>query len=111
MALMTGWSDASVDGISLLKDMVHTYDNEVNYGTVNRGHYSNPEVDKLIEEAMAEPDMEKRADLVKEANKLSAFEYPVLPLHYEEDSYAIKDTLDFTPTFDKMVYAWRFHKK
>lgn len=111
MALMTGWSDASVDGISLLKDMVHTYDKEINYGSVNRGHYSNPEVDKLIEEAMAEPDMEKRAELVKEANKLSAFEYPVLPLHYEEDSYAIKDTLDFTPTFDKMVYAWRFHKK
>lgn len=111
MALMTGWSDASVDGVSLLKDMVHTYNREVNYGSVNRGHYSNPEVDKLIEKALAEPDVEKRAEIVKEANQLSAFEYPVLPLHYEEDSYAIKDNLEFTPTFDKMVYAWRFHKK
>ena len=47
MLLQTGWSDASGDGLSLLHDMLRTYNREAGQGTVNRGHYSNPEVDAL----------------------------------------------------------------
>lgn len=111
MLLMTGWADSSVEGISFLKDMVHTYAKEQNYGSVNRGHFSAEEVDALIEKGLSEPDEAKRAEIVKEAWKLAAPLYALLPLHYEEDSYAVKDSLEYAARFDKMIYAWDFHRK
>ena len=48
MFLMTGWSDASGDGLSLLHDMFYTYNVEAGDGTVNRGHYSNAKVDEPV---------------------------------------------------------------
>ena len=111
MLLMTGWADSSVEGISFLKDMIHSYHPDQNYGTINRGHYENAEIDALIEEGLSEPDPEKRAEIVKKAWQLAAPEYALLPLHYEEDSYAVKDNLQYEARFDKMIYAWEFSSK
>ena len=111
MLLMTGWSDASGDGLSLLHDMLQTFDRESGNGTVNRGHYSNPEVDALIKEAYNEMDTEKRGELVAKADKIARDEYAYIPLHFEQDTYAIKDTLNYTPRMNKYVMAWEFSYK
>lgn len=71
MLLMTGWSDASGDGLSLLHDMLQTFNRENGDGTVNRGHYSNAEVDALIKEAYTEMDDTKRGELVAKAEKIA----------------------------------------
>lgn len=111
MLLMTGWSDASGDGLSLLHDMLQTFNREMGEGTVNRGHYSNAEVDALIKEAYAEFDDTKRGELVAEAEKIARDDYAYIPLHFEQDTYAIKDTLNYTPRMNKYVLAWEFSYK
>ena len=111
MLLMTGWSDASGDGLSLLHDMLQTFNRENGDGTVNRGHYSNAEVDALIKEAYTEMDDTKRGELVAKAEKIARDDYAYIPLHFEQDTYAIKDTLDYTPRMNKYVLAWEFSYK
>ena len=111
MFLMTGWSDASGDGLSLMHDMLYTYDREAGNGGVNRGHYSNAQVDALIDQAFTEMDDTKRGELVAEADKISREDYAYIPLHFEQDTYAIKDTLNYTPRMNKYVYAWEFSYK
>ena len=110
MFLMTGWSDASGDGLSLMHDMLY-YDREAGNGGVNRGHYSNAQVDALIDQAFTEMDDTKRGELVAEADKIAREDYAYIPLHFEQDTYAIKDTLNYTPRMNKYVYAWEFSYK
>lgn len=50
----------------------------------NRGHYYNPEVDRLIEQAERETDMDKRAQLYRELLALLHTDLPYIPLWYEE---------------------------
>ena len=107
----TGWADASGDGLSLLHDMLRTYDRESGQGTVNRGHYSNAEVDALISEAFNEFDDARRGELVAKAEKIARDDYAYIPLHFEQDTYAIKDTLNYTPRMNKYVLAWEFSYK
>ena len=111
MLLQTGWADASGDGLSLLHDMLRTYDRESGQGTVNRGHYSNAEVDALISEAFNEFDDARRGELVAKAEKIARDDYAYIPLHFEQDTYAIKDTLNYTPRMNKYVLAWEFSYK
>src|SRR6185312_16385502 len=48
----------------------------------NRGHYSNPEIDRLLQAAATESDQKKsRADYVR-VQQLLANELPTLPLWY-----------------------------
>ncbi len=111
MFLMTGWADSSGEGLSLLHDMLYTFDREAGVGTVNRGHYSNAEVDALIDQAFNELDETKRGELVAEADKIAREDYAYIPLHFEQDTYAIKDTLNYTPRMNKYVFAWEFSYK
>ena len=111
MFLMTGWSDASGDGLSLMHDMLYTYNREAGDGGVNRGHYSNAQVDALVDQAFVEMDDAKRGELVAEADKIAREDYAYIPLHFEQDTYAIKDTLNYTPRMNKYVYAWEFSYK
>ncbi|MCB7320357.1 ABC transporter substrate-binding protein [Lacrimispora sp. 210928-DFI.3.58] len=111
MFLMTGWSDSSGDGLSLAHDMLHTYDREAGKGTVNRGHYSNAEVDALIEQALTELDDAKRGELVAQIDEIARADYAYIPLHFEQDTNAIKDTLNYTPRMNNYVFAWEFSYK
>ena len=91
--------------------MLQTFNRENGDGTVNRGHYSNAEVDALIKEAYTEMDDTKRGELVAKAEKIARDDYAYIPLHFEQDTYAIKDTLDYTPRMNKYVLAWEFSYK
>ena len=46
-----------------------------------------------------------------EADKIAREDYAYIPLHFEQDTYAIKDTLNYTPRMNKYVYAWEFSYK
>lgn len=106
MMLMSGWSDPTAEGLTLEKDLLYSYDLERGIGTVNRGHYSNPDIDALIDKASVELDGVKRAEYVAEADKLARADYAYIPLHFEHDTYAVKDTINFTPKMNQYVEAW-----
>ena len=70
---MAGWGDSSGEGMVIFNDMLYTYDGKPGMGEGNRGHYSNAEVDALLDQASVEPDQAKRAALVDDVGFEKAF--------------------------------------
>ncbi len=58
-----------------------------------RYNYANPEVDRLIEEASAELDTDKRLELYRELNQVLHDDAPWVFMWNPEDSYAISDDI------------------
>ena len=59
----------------------------------NNVRFSDPAYDKIVDEARVEPDQKKFAELVKEADKLQAAQYPVLPLYYKMNNFLMHDNV------------------
>jgi oligopeptide transport system substrate-binding protein len=51
-------------------------------GLQNYGHYSNPEYDRLIDQANAEPDLDKRAAILARAEHLMLVDAPNVPIAF-----------------------------
>ncbi len=60
-----------------------------NFAGVNYSHFSNPAMDKLIDETKRELDPAKRKPLWAEMQKIYAEELPVLPLFFRADVYVV----------------------
>lgn len=75
-------------------------------GTANRGRYSNPEVDKVIEEALAEVDDEKRAGLLAKATELAIEDLAIIPIHYQVNTWASRKGLKYIPRTDEYTVAY-----
>ncbi|MBP8024690.1 MAG: ABC transporter substrate-binding protein, partial [Chromatiaceae bacterium] len=56
----------------------------------NRGRYRNPEVDRLIETARAEPDLGRQAVLYRQIQAILLADLPYVPLWYEDQFYAAR---------------------
>lgn len=109
--LISAWSVYTGEGITMMNQHCYTYDQEKGTGNANRGHYSNPEVDKLISEAMQESDKERRAQLTKQIDKMTHDDVAYIPLYVQENIFAVKDDIDYTPRFNKYIFAWEISVK
>src|SRR3979411_3277738 len=58
--MVLGWSSGTGEASSPIKALLATYSKEKGFGTANRGRYSNPKVDALLEEALATVDDVRR---------------------------------------------------
>ena len=75
------------------------------YGASNGGdpktpQYSNPAVDKLIEAAAQETDSGKRTQILQKASEAIMADYPIVPLHYQNDIYGISKKVSWKPRED-----------
>jgi len=102
---MAGWGSGTGEMSSPLKALVATPDDEKGYGTTNRGRYSNPELDALIEEALKTVDDEKREAILQEASALAINDYGILPLHYEVTPWAFREGITYEPRTDQYTLA------
>jgi len=59
----------------------------------NRGHYNNPQVDRLIEQAEREEDMDKRALWYRELLAILHDDLPYIPLWYEEHFSIVRQNI------------------
>ncbi len=99
--VLVGWGAGSGEASSPLKSLLHTYDKANGYGSSNRGRYSNPEVDKLIEEALATVDEGKRQNLLAKATEIAITDVGLIPLHYQVSTWAGKKGIDFKARTDE----------
>src|SRR3546814_900412 len=63
--ILVGWGSGTGEASSPLKLLLATYNKEKGMGASNRGRYSNPEFDKVLEQALATVDDEKREALLQ----------------------------------------------
>lgn len=87
---ITGWGNASGDGDYNQYNLFHTKSHG-NAG--NTTFYSNPEVDKLIEQGRIEKDVEKRIELYAKSQEIEMKEAPMVPIRNLENVVAVSNNV------------------
>ena len=103
--ILVGWGSGTGEASSPLKSLIHTYDKEHGFGASNRGRYSNAEVDKLIEDALATVDDAKRQDLLAKATELAINDVAIIPLHYQVNTWAARKGIKYRARTDEATVA------
>ena len=97
------WRIQPGDPLFMLRALVHTPNPDTGLGMANRGHYSSPERDALIAEALAATDATQRLALTQQATQSALEDMAVLPLVHVRSAWALRDTLRFEPRADDLI--------
>ncbi len=103
--MLLGWGAGTGEVSSPLKSLVATFDKVKGMGPVNRGRYSNPVLDKAIEEALATVDDPKRAELLAKASEIAIEDVAVIVSHYQLNTWATRKGMQYTPRADEYTIA------
>ena len=85
------------DSMNSLRALVATADPARGFGTANRTRYSNPEVDRLLTEALATLDDAERQKKLEHAIDTAMADQPVIPVFYPIHEFAAKKEYVVTP--------------
>jgi len=105
--ILVGWGSGTGEASSPLKSLLASYDRERGMGASNRGRHSDPEVDALIEEALATVDDTKREALLAKATELAiGRNQGIIPLHYQVNTWAARKGLSYKARTDERTVAY-----
>jgi peptide/nickel transport system substrate-binding protein len=90
-------------GRGSLVDADTLYDQYFRTGTTKRCNYSNPELDKLIEEQQKTADTKKRVALLQQAGKILMEDVPFVPLYNLADIYGAAKNLIWRKRPDERI--------
>ncbi len=99
--MLVGWASGSGEPSNPLRALLHTYDKEKGMGTTNRGRYSNPKMDNLVDTAMSAPTREEWAKLTQEATKVAMGDLGIIPIHYQVNVWAMRNGIDYKARADE----------
>jgi peptide/nickel transport system substrate-binding protein len=105
---MLGWAVATFDAQDALVSLVHTPTAKGD-GEYNDGYYSNPKMDKLIDDAKTEANVDKRLKLLHEALMLHTQEVAHLMLHQQVIPWAMRKNITLTHSADNRLRMWWVH--
>ena len=91
---LLGWADSAGEAL-VLAACIHSPEPAKKMGTWNWGHYSNPAVDKFIEDASRELNPATRYSELAQAMKLAMDDYAVIPLHLQSTVVATRKGLSY----------------
>ncbi len=106
-AFLIGWG-SNPEGSHPLRNLVATFDREKGYGASNRGRYSNPQLDQMLEAALRELDDAKRERMLQDAQRLAMEDVAVIPLHIQTNIWAMRRGLAHEARADELTRAQDF---
>lgn len=108
-AFLLGWGTATAEGTNPLRAQIATWDPRRGMGTANRGRYSNPAVDKLIDQALTTMDDAAREKTIQQATREAMTDVPVVMLHLQKNIWATRPNLVIDPRVDEETHAMNVH--
>ena len=106
---LLGWG--SFSGDLALRSLLATPSPERGWGAWNWGKFSNAKVDQLLTQAFATTDPKAREAVVRDAMAAAMANVPVIPLHHQIDSWAMRSDITYTPRTDEFSFAHLFKPK
>lgn len=103
--MLLGWSPSTGENSGALKPQLMSFNRDKGTGTANRGRHSNPEFDKIVDEALQTVDDAKRAALLEKATKLAIDTTAWIPLHYQINTWASKKGVVYEARSDEYTLA------
>lgn len=104
--LMIGWHSDTEDSANFSEFLTMTRNEETGKGQYNCGHYSNLEVDKLVEASNVETDPAKRAQMLQNVESILYKDAAFVPLHWQNLAWGAKSTLDIKPIVNPMEFPY-----
>ncbi|MCL9782901.1 ABC transporter substrate-binding protein [Vibrio sp. S4M6] len=104
--LMIGWHSDTEDSANFSEFLTMTRDAKTGAGQYNCGHYSNPEVDKLVEASNVETDPEKRAEMLRKVEDILYKDAAFVPLHWQNLAWGTKSNVNIQPIVNAMNYPY-----
>jgi len=103
-------SGAMSEMATALNSVAVTYDIANGKGVNNRGRYSNPRVDELVNTAFLTLDDAKRKDLLARASEIAMDDVAVMPLYFYSFSIASPKGVSYQPRLDQFTLAYNARK-
>jgi peptide/nickel transport system substrate-binding protein len=97
-AFLFGWGSATAEASDPLIAQTATWDPKKGWGASNRGRYSNPALDKLIDQAIHTADDNAREKLLQDATRMAMNDVAIIPLHIQKNVWATRANLTYIPT-------------
>lgn len=102
--MMIGWHADTEDSANFYEFLAMTPDKETGWGQYNSGNYSNPEVDRLTIDSAKETDPGRRAEMLREVERILHDDAAFVPLHWQDRAWgALKGV-----GIDKVVNVMNF---
>ena len=92
-----GYVCTSGDASEFLSFGLHTRSEPGGYGKGNYAHYSNPEVDRIIQENLRVLDAKARLEMIQRVMRIVNSELPYLPLLIYDDVFIVSNRVHWTP--------------
>jgi len=105
-----GWQCPTGDASDLLDQKVHSKGAE-GYGASNFNGYSNPRLDRLIEQSAATLDMTERRRTLESAMHVLSDDLGLIPLMVMANVYGVRRDLEWQPRSDHRVCAWEMRRR
>ncbi|MBK8595347.1 MAG: hypothetical protein IPP07_31130 [Holophagales bacterium] len=93
------------DASDMFENALHTEDRERAIGLTNYARYSNGDLDRLVDQASRTLEMSRRQALLFEATAVAMEDLPVVPLFVDQDFYAFRSGVEWTPRNDNFLIA------
>ena len=106
--MLVGWGSDTAEASSPLKALLATHNNDKGMGQANRGRYSNPKLDALLDQALATVDDARREKLLQEATQVGMADLGIITLYHQENLWATRKGIVYTPRADERTLAHQF---
>ncbi|WP_419798956.1 MAG: ABC transporter substrate-binding protein [Terasakiella sp.] len=88
--MMIGWHPDTEDSANYSEFLLMTPNKDTGKGQYNSGNYSNAKLDELINQSNEIVDMQKRAEMLQEVEKIAYEDGAFVPLHWQNLAWAAR---------------------
>lgn len=106
--MLVGWGSASGEASSPLRALLATHNVEKGMGQANRGRYSNSKLDALLDQALRTVDDARREKLLQQATEIGMSDAGIITLYHQENVWATRRGVVYTPRADEHTFAHEF---
>ncbi|MCS2609393.1 ABC transporter substrate-binding protein [Halomonas dongshanensis] len=103
---MLGWHSDTEDTANFFQYLSFCIDEESGAGQYNYGSYCNEEIDALVTAADSQTDLERRAEMLREAEAMLYEDVGFVMLHWQNLGYAAADGVDIEPVVNAIDFPY-----
>jgi peptide/nickel transport system substrate-binding protein len=104
---LTGWASDTGEASSNLTQMLASSAPEKGRDPIfDPSKFADPKVDEIVERSLGILDTTKREATYREAERLAMPEYPIIPLHFQVNVFALRKGLTFNMRMQEGIRAW-----
>jgi peptide/nickel transport system substrate-binding protein len=109
--MLVGWGAETMEASSPLKALLATFNTGKGTGAANRGRYSNPKLDTVLDQALATVNDAQREKLLQQATEIGVGDLGIIPLYHQHNLWATRRGITYEARADERTFAHEFRPR